>query len=82
MRRASTHFAARNADYGIHITSFDLLVGERVVVHAMKYGEMLHTTIVRFGKSWRPRKTIMNSSCETILAVDAMSCPSCIRHIN
>lgn len=28
----------------------DLKVGQRVVVHAMKHGEMLHATLVKFGR--------------------------------
>lgn len=31
-------------------TAKDLRSGERVVVHAMKHGEMLHGTLVKFGR--------------------------------
>jgi len=35
-------------------TPQDLKVGARAVVHAMKHGELLHATLVKFGKP--PRK--------------------------
>ncbi|MCI0574466.1 MAG: DUF5666 domain-containing protein [Myxococcaceae bacterium] len=35
---------------GAKTTVGDVKVGERVVVHAMKHGTMLHATVVKFGK--------------------------------
>jgi hypothetical protein len=35
---------------GSKVTAAELKPGERVVVHAMKHGEMLHAKVVRFGK--------------------------------
>lgn len=35
---------------GAEATLKELQVGSRVVVHAMKHGELLHATLVKFGK--------------------------------